>query len=51
MAPLANIGVKANVGTIKRATAVISGTQLKVVDNSLVIPAVGHGEVLVLELG
>ena len=50
MAPLANIGVKMNVGTVERATAVISGTDLTVIDNSLVVPAVGHGEVLVLDL-
>ena len=50
MAPLANIGVKVNHGTVKRATLALSGTKLTVQNNSVTVPAVGYGEVVVLEI-
>ena len=50
MAPLADIGIRLNEGTIARATAAISGTTLDVKDHHLHIPSVGHGEVVVVEL-
>jgi type 1 glutamine amidotransferase len=50
MAPLANIGVRVNQGAVKRATLAISGTKLKVKNNRILVPNVGHSEVVVLEL-
>jgi hypothetical protein len=50
MAPLANIGVQVNQGAVKRATLGIADSDLVVEDNGFVVPAVGHSEVVVVDL-
>ena len=50
MAPLANIGIRVNHGTLVRARLAIGDCELEVQENDLVIPAVGHSEVIVLEM-
>lgn len=49
MAPLANIGIRVNQGTLARARLAIADRELDVQGNDLVVPAVGHSEVVVLE--
>ena len=49
-APLADISVRLNQGTIRRALAAIEGRPLTVTDNGVIVPRVNHGEVVVLEL-
>ena len=50
MAPLANIGITVNEGTLKRATSPITGTKFPVKGNRVTVPAVGYGDVIVLDL-
>ena len=50
MAPLANIGIRVNQGTLVRARLAIADCELEVQGNDLVVPAVGHSEVVVLEM-
>jgi hypothetical protein len=49
MAPLADVGITVNQGTVRRATLPLSGTVLDVEDNRLTVPVVRYGEVLALE--
>ena len=50
MAPLADISITMNAGSLKRATSPITGTRFKVKDNRVTVPVVRYGEVVVLEL-
>ena len=50
MAPLADISITVNDGSLKRATSPITGTRFKIKDNRVTVPVVRYGEVVVLEL-
>ena len=50
MAPLANVGIQLNQRTARRARLAIANRELEVHSNHLVVPAVGHSEVVVMEL-
>ena len=50
MAPVADIGITVNGRDLKRASSPITGRRFKVADNSINVPSVGYGEVIVLEI-
>ena len=45
---IASIGIRTNEAHVNHATAVVSGDQLVVNQNHVVVPHVGHGEVVIL---
>jgi hypothetical protein len=50
MTPLGKIGVRVNEGTLTSARLAIAGESLPVKDNRVVVPNIGWGEVLVLDV-
>lgn len=50
MAPLANIGLRVHDGKVQRASLGIAGKDLVVENNAVNVPAVGYGEVIVIDL-
>ena len=50
MVTLANIGIRVNQGTLVRARLAIADRELEVQGNELVVPVVGHSEVVVLDV-
>ena len=50
MAPVADIGIRLNGRQLISATSPITGRRFKVTGNSINVPSVGYGEVIVLEI-
>jgi hypothetical protein len=50
MTPLGNFSIVVNERKLKRATLPLTARELKVLDNRVVVPSIGYGEVLVLDL-
>ena len=50
MAPLADIRIRLNGRTVRRATSPITGRTFNIKRNTVQIPSVGHGEVVLLSL-
>jgi hypothetical protein len=50
MAPLADIRIKLNGRSVQRANSPVTGRTFQVEDNTVVLPSVGYGEVVVMEL-